>query len=283
MRGGKSELAKICEKYGYERISFALPLKNLCADLLDMSIDELNKYKNQGIEIGINLQKDHVKIISEETNIPFDIVETICNEKKYISTVRDLLQFVGTDIIRKYNQNWHVNKIREMLNPKKSYVFDDVRFQNEKALIEDLGGDVWFVTRKKIDEVSNHESETSIFWKHCWNKIIINDSTLQQLLFKWEIFMDNYNDSCAARDKEFDRILEVGLEDININKNTDVSPLDILLLPKDLFTYVPQEYNKEDIQNVEMKENKDVFITYKDGSVEIIQNTLNIEDLKIIL
>ena len=48
MRSGKTELAKICEDAGFEKLYFALPLKQLCADLMDISIDELNKWKNKG-------------------------------------------------------------------------------------------------------------------------------------------------------------------------------------------------------------------------------------------
>lgn len=53
MRSGKTELANICIKYGYEKLYFALPLKQLCAKLLGMSIDELDKLKNNGTEISL--------------------------------------------------------------------------------------------------------------------------------------------------------------------------------------------------------------------------------------
>ena len=53
MRSGKTELAMICERYGYERIYFALPLKQLCADILDVSIDGLNEAKNKNTDVSI--------------------------------------------------------------------------------------------------------------------------------------------------------------------------------------------------------------------------------------
>ena len=55
MRSGKTELAKICEANGYQKLYFALPLKQLCADILDISIDELNRAKNEGIPIQITI------------------------------------------------------------------------------------------------------------------------------------------------------------------------------------------------------------------------------------
>ena len=38
LQSGKSTIANICEEFGYERIYFAQPLKQLCADLLNVDI-----------------------------------------------------------------------------------------------------------------------------------------------------------------------------------------------------------------------------------------------------
>lgn len=278
LQSGKTELAKVCEKYGYERLYFALPLKRLCADLLDISLDELNRAKAQKYEIGVTVGKDMCEIISEETDIPLDVVTDTCLGV-VIKDVRHMLQFIGTDLIRKYNTDWHVNRIRAMIDVNKNYVIDDVRFQNEKALIEELGGDCWFVIRTTLDNISNHESETSITWNDCWNKIIINDSTLSNLLFKWETFIDNYVQSCTIRDKEFNRILENGSKD----EITPLSIYDMMLLSKDFFTYVPRTFEKENIKNISMNEDHSVFITYNDDSMELIDNKILIEEIKMFL
>lgn len=278
MKSGKTELAKICERYGYERIYFALPLKTLCADLLDISIDALNKAKAEKYDIGVTIGKDMCKILADETSIPLEAVIETC-EGVVIKDVRHMLQFIGTDLIRKYNTNWHVDRIREMIDKNKNYVIDDVRFPNEKALVEELGGDCWFVTRTTLDNISNHESETSITWNDCWNKIIVNDSTLPILQFKWETFMDNYIQSCAIRNKEFERILEDGSE----NTITPLSVYDVMLLSKSFFTYTHKDVVKENIESITMNEDKTVFITYKDDSIEVVDNALQIEDLKILL
>ena len=278
LQSGKTELARVCEKYGYERLYFALPLKMLCADLLDISLDELNRAKAEKYEIGVTIGKDMCEIISEETEIPLETVMEICNDV-VIKDVRHMLQFIGTDLIRRYNNNWHVNRIREMINVNKDYVIDDVRFPNEKELIEELGGECWFVIRTKIDNVSNHESETSITWNDCWNKIIINDSTLSNLLFRWETFIDNYKQSCAIRDREFKRILEDGSTDMI----TPLSIYDMMFLSKALFTYIPKIIERNSVKNISMNEDNSVFVTYNDDSMELIDNALNIEDLKILI
>lgn len=275
MKNGKTELAKICEKYGYIKMSFAIPLKQLCADILDMSIDELNKAKNEGTPIQITIDDDICQTLSEETNIPLIATKNLC-DNKYIETVRDMLQFIGTDYIRRYNKDWHVNKIMEMIDENTNYVFDDVRFPNEKKMIEDLGGDCWFVTRTTLENVSNHESETSITWQQCFNKVIINNSTLHELQFKWDAFMQNYNTSCKVREEEFNRILENGLQ----NEIIPFSLPYMLMLSKSLFTYIPKEFNGNDIKNISMNEDKSIFVKYNDDSIEMIENELTIEELK---
>jgi hypothetical protein len=278
MRSGKTELAKVCVEKGFTKLYFALPLKQLCADILDVSIDELNRLKGDNTDISLQLNDDICKILSEETDIPLDVVKETCLGKT-ISTVREMLQFIGTDLIRQYNKDWHVNRIREMINPDINYVIDDVRFPNEKKLIEELGGDCWFIIRPTLDNISNHESETSLSFNDCWNRIIINDGTLQLLLFKWTLFLGDYEKSCATRDKEFDRILETcdkgGLEKMTI--------LDILFISKWLFDYIPKEINKEDVRDIKMTESGGVQITYNDDSIEMIYNPLNIEEIKLIL
>lgn len=276
-RSGKTELAKICQKRGFKKLYFALPLKQLCADLLDISIDELNNAKNENIPIDLILGEDMCTILSEETEISLDDTKKTCLNK-HIKTVRDLLQFIGTDYIRQYNKDWHVNRIKDMIDIHTDYVIDDVRFPNEKKMIEELGGDVWFVTRTTLDNISNHESETSLTWKQCWNRVIINDSTLSNLQFKWDIFMDNYQRSLETRESEFNRILNNGL---NANDISPLSILDVLMLSKSMFTYAPKEFS--DIKKATMNEDKSVFITHNDDTIEVVENPLNIEDLKMFL
>ena len=173
LASGKSELASICEQYGYTKLYFALPLKQLCADLLDVSIDELNRLKRNNQPIDITVNDDWVDIIHTETNIPYEVINSIINGK-VIHTVRELLQAVGTDVIRQFNPNWHVERIREMIKPNNKYVIDDVRFPNEKNMIEEMNGVCWYVIRPIINNVSNHISETALDWRQ-FDNIIVTD------------------------------------------------------------------------------------------------------------
>lgn len=278
MRSGKSELAKICMKYDYERLYFALPLKQLCAKILNIDIEELNKLKNNNSEIFFSLTDDVCKVISKETDIPLDVIEKHCLDK-VMETVRDMLQYIGTDLIRLYNNTWHVNEIMSMIDPSKNYVIDDVRFPNEKNMIEELGGDCWYVVRPTISSVSNHISETSLTWNSCGNKVIINDSTLSNLLFKWENIMLDYKRTVASRNEEYDRILENNLADTI----TPMSEQDCMLLSKALFKYKKISIDKDNIFSIVQDDSGDVIVTPKHGSAIRLTNPLNIEDIKVLL
>ena len=242
---GKSELAKICQNKGFEKLYFALPLKQLVANLIHVGIEDINPLKN-------------VKL----------------------NTVRQLLQFIGTDIIRKYNPNWHVNKIKTMIDKDKNYVFDDVRFPNELKLIKELGGDCWFIIRPIIYNVSNHISEISLTWKDFDDKVIINDGNLEKFIYKWTVFFENYDKALKIRDKyttsnTFKKILYDIFEPL--------SAADMLEISTEFYSYKPRTFNKENIQNITQDNNNVVTITYKDNTKELVKNAINIEDMKLIL
>ena len=79
--------------------------------------------------------------------------------------------------------------------------------------------------------------------------------------------------------KEFNRILEDGSKD----EITPLSIHDMMFLSKAFFDYVPKIIEKESVKDISMNEDNSVFITYNDDSMELIENPLNIEDLKILV
>lgn len=274
---GKSELAKICQNKGFEKLYFALPLKKLIADLIHVKLEEINGLKN--VEKDYKFNKMDYLFLSKETHIPYSTVNEEMS-KVELKTVRQLLQFIGTDLIRKYNTNWHVNKIREMIDPSRDYVIDDVRFKNELNLIRELGGDAWFIIRPTIDNVSNHESETSLTWRDFGNKIIINDSSLNIFRFRWETFFDNYKTSLEKRNKYInsDCIAKLYGE-----ISEPLSVLDILEISIHLFKYKERDFDCENMESVTQNSSGAVHILYKDGTTEVVKNPVSIEDLKMCL
>ena len=277
---GKSVLASICQNYGYKKIYFALPLKQLIADLIHVKLEEINSLKN--VEKNYKFNKADYLFLSGETGIPFEIVEKEMSKIQF-KTVRQLLQFIGTDLIRKYNTNWHVNRIREIIkhgDKNVNYVIDDIRFPNELDLVRELGGVCWFIIRPRIDNVSNHESETSLTWRDFGNKIIINDSSLELFKFRWETFFNEYEKSLAARENALksDCIIKMYGE-----ISEPLSVLELLEASIDLFKYKERFFDCSAIAKITQDKDNNIDIEYKDGGHEMVKNAINIEELKMCL
>lgn len=282
MRSGKQEIAKIFEKYGYQRIYFALPLKQLCADILDISVDNLNELKNNKQEINLTLNQDIIQIISEETNIPYNIVEELGLDKTILN-VREMLQFIGTDIIRNYNSNWHIERIRSIIeaNSDTKYVIDDLRFPNEKKMIEDLKGVCWYVVNPYNQQISNHECEVSLKWQD-FEHVFINDKSLDYLQFHWDNFVQKYSEGLILRKGVIKQILESNDAITYVSnelKKDDITILDSLLISPYEFNYSSQYLDRNDIESVEWK-NGYVMVHIKQKFIETINHPLMIEDLK---
>ena len=281
---GKSELAKVCEEFGYERLSFATPLKHLICNLISCDIDTLNKLKT--VESSYTFGTIDCLYLSKETNIPIEIIKEKFLDKRF-TTVRQLLQFIGTDLIRNYNPNWHVNKMIELIDTDKNYAIDDVRFPNEAKFIKDLNtkmlSRLWFVLRPKLDNISNHESETALKWQDFRN-IIVNDTSLEYLKEHWRNFMQNgYESSLSKRGILID-LIEENLDDLDtfIQSHKLKDTMDELLISEYQFTYKDKFLKDRTIEKVEV-ENEHAVVHYDYGVIKVVDNPFEIEDLKILL
>jgi hypothetical protein len=188
---GKSELCKINEQYGYININFADELKNLVCNCLNITRDELEKKKD--IFTFYDLEQN-IEYISKETSINQHIIHNLIINKKF-NSIRQILQFIGTDIIRQFNPLWHINKIKDILinNKDKYYTIGDTRFENEKELINELKGECWYIIRNNLNnnnDIHISENELSQF---NFNNIIYNNDSKENFIIKWKNYMDKFN------------------------------------------------------------------------------------------
>lgn len=194
---GKSELANFLISYNYEVINFADHMKELVSTILGCTIDELNKDKELVSYYDLS---NFIKFVSIETNISEEYISPFFSNS--FSTIREILQVLGTDIIRKYNPNWHINKTKALMKTEKKYVIGDVRFPNEKEMIESLGGKVYFIIRPDNLNISNHISEVSLRRKDFTN-VIINNSSKESLLKRWkQIIRSNITSNIIINNEE---------------------------------------------------------------------------------
>ena len=144
-RSGKGTLAKGMREYSSNIVivTIADNLKFLCCKLLNRTYDELNQMKDDGTIFEAKVDDYWVSTIKRELNISDDIIRKEIGEHIF-TNVREVLQIIGTDLIRKYSPDWHIDKTIERINSygdDKIIVVDDVRFPNEKRKIEEIGGD----------------------------------------------------------------------------------------------------------------------------------------------
>ena len=195
-RSGKTTLAKyLNNEENAIIITIADFLKRLCCDLMNMSYEELNEKKDNGYTFDIVPDNRWFNIIDKCTHIGIDNIKKEL-QNVHITSIRQLLQIIGTDVIRKYNENWHVEKMIEEIqsySEDKLIVIDDVRFPNEREAILRLSGEVFFIVRPNSLTISNHPSETDLKWQEFkYEKVIINKyDTEEEFIINFKIHYVN--------------------------------------------------------------------------------------------
>ena len=195
-RSGKGVLAEIVkEKYDGVIVTVANYLKFICCDILGCTIEELNSKKDDGTTFSLFPNEKWYEIIYKKTGISIEDIQQDISGIEF-TTIRQMLQIIGTDCIRKHKENWHtecmVEDLKKYIAEGKTVAVDDVRFPNERKAIEELGGECFFIMRPLNENVSNHISETSLTWDMFDEKhIIINEYSLAKFKRDFEWHLDN--------------------------------------------------------------------------------------------
>lgn len=271
---GKTELANICLKYDYKLINFADILKKLICDILKISKEFLEKNKDNEKLYDLN-NIDIINYISNETNINNKIVKQYLS--KTFNSIREILQIVGTDLIRNYNKNWHIIKVKNIImqNESQKYCIGDTRFINEKEMVEELNGECWFIIRPNMFNISNHPSEINLNWCNFGNKVIINNISKEKLIKNWNNYLNNIQNDILKNQifntyskKELRNILIDLLEKFTLNEifkyyNYDIDKI-VWLCDNLMIDINQKEYlncnkyaflkDKEHMQNIEETE-----------------------------
>jgi len=177
---GKTVLSRQLVNLGFKKISFADYLKNLISAVYDMDPELLKS------------QESKAEILAQPLEWNYKIAEKLFKEAelhdynlpvydKLFKTRRELIQYIGTDVLRSYDNDFHVKKTVERLYDSVSYVCDDFRFKNEVHALKQKGARSIFIIRPDNLNYSNHDSEVSIKWTDC-DYQIINDKSEQDFI-----------------------------------------------------------------------------------------------------
>ena len=169
---GKDTIADIIvSKYDYQKISFATPLKEGGRQIFGLTEEQLYGDKKDVID-------DFWKV-----------------------TPRTLLQFVGTDLFRNQLSDvipyigsdiW-VQRLEKTLidNPEQKYVIPDIRFINEIKMLKKHNAIIIKVHRPDLLNRDEHISEKGIDNIVGFDKLVLNDSTIDVLYNKVTYILDD--------------------------------------------------------------------------------------------
>ena len=156
-QSGKDSVANILvENYGYQRVAFADPIR----DLLYATNPMLKEgYRVQGLVDVYGW--DRVKVDYPEA--------------------RRLLQDLGVGARKTFGDMFWVQQALRQVNFEGNYVITDVRYPNEaKAIRTYDDSQIWRIKRTGIGAVNSHESESAMEGERV-DQIFLNNGTLEDL------------------------------------------------------------------------------------------------------
>ncbi len=163
-RSGKDTVADfLVQSYGFERISFADPIRKILYDL--------------------NPSIDGEKLATMVDTYGWDIA-------KSKAEVREFLQVLGYSARQKIHPDVWVMAAFSTMSADKNYVIADVRFINEADKIKAFNGEIWRIERPGISAVNDHISEHELNG-YSFDWAIDNDGTVEQLEFVVKKYYDN--------------------------------------------------------------------------------------------
>lgn len=181
---GKDTTAKFFIDKGFIPTSFADPLKRYVARLYYWDLADLYCpiKKEEKLATPVSWNKHKAEVLGNLINAdkPLDTKTAEFRSK------REALQYIGTEVIRNYDVNFHVNETVKSLNPKNNYVIPDCRFINELNFVKDKGGFTYYVIRPSLTHQDGHASENALTATD-FDATILNDGNLEQLYSKLDI------------------------------------------------------------------------------------------------
>jgi hypothetical protein len=162
-QSGKDTVANILvEKYGYKRIAFADPIRNLLYEMDPL----VPKGYGTGI-INYRLQ---------------DLVDSYGWDKVKVDypEVRRLLQDLGVGARNVFGDTFWIYQALSDVAPQDKVVVSDVRFENEAEWIQNFKGQIWRVKRIDTKAVNDHVSESDLDG-YPVDQIFLNNGTIKDL------------------------------------------------------------------------------------------------------
>ena len=192
---GKDTAAEcLISRYGFKRIGLADKLKDLCSDVFKVNRQDMDdpSKKELTFEVHLKITNEHlVQLLSTVKNDGFDfsydkVLEEVKSnfEGTFLKSIREMLQIIGTDILRTFVKDdiW-LEYITKFFDKKSKIVVTDARFKNERDFLKKNGAVLVLIKRPKIVSNNTHISENQLGEDSDYDAIIYNDSDIKSLHF----------------------------------------------------------------------------------------------------
>lgn len=123
---GKSAVAEELIKLGFRRVSFAGIMKEVISNYYKLDVTKFSETKYKEEPRKIEITDELIDIINKRFDISIPKQPTIVK-----NSLREMLQYLGTDLIRREDDYAHIRQTFKELDKDSNYVFDDARFANE--------------------------------------------------------------------------------------------------------------------------------------------------------
>ena len=183
---GKTTISNHLIQKGFEKISFATELKRLVAYLYNIDVAWLSDpIKKEEILKEPLIWDEHMA--AQMANLIGASTKLNSTHKQFIS-IREALQYIGTEVLRSYDNDFHVKSLIKYIDSNKNYVLDDVRFKNELKLLKSIGAICIYILRPYyFDNYSNHISEVQLN-RRDFDFVLINGRSEKSLLKRFCAF-----------------------------------------------------------------------------------------------
>jgi hypothetical protein len=176
---------------GIEEVMLAKQLKRVCAIMLAADSLEFNSQKYKETNICLTLNRVDIDFILDAFNL--DQYREVCYKLhvgKTLHSPRELMQYVGTNILRSIRPSIHIEYATSKIVPGRNYMVTDIRFFDEllhfMRKTEFPQFKAYYLYRPEAEKVAKlpdaHESEKNTLWlREHVNVVLLNTGSLEEL------------------------------------------------------------------------------------------------------
>lgn len=185
-RSGKDRTSEVFIKHGFTRISFADELKRMLSDVFCLPLETFydDNLKDSPFETPVVITNTHLVLIeSHITTFTSNNADSLYDHAGVeVKSPREMMQYVGTEVCRKVDDELWLKAFKHRTKGFDNVVCPDVRLPNERNLIRELNGFLFWIDRPGlVTNVPQHVSETSYGPISEYDVVINNNGTLDNL------------------------------------------------------------------------------------------------------